>query len=130
MPIGHTVLVQREDNGPWMHGKVVEHGSRDHHNKSYKIHMTKTSHIITRTTHCVEQTPISTEQDLHDDITKVKNLQPDDDFDRLVNAYSVAYVKTTSTKHIPNDMQIIAYTMAKTKAYTALKHKHQLMHYQ
>ena len=53
VPIGSTVVVQREDGGPWTHDIVVDNGNHNHHSRSYKIQVTKTGRIITcnKTTH-------------------------------------------------------------------------------
>ena len=40
--------IQREDNEPWMHGTIIEHGCEDNNSSSYKIHFTKTWQVITR----------------------------------------------------------------------------------
>ena len=37
IPIGSTVVVQREDESPWIYGTVVEHCTKDHNNRFYKI---------------------------------------------------------------------------------------------
>ena len=37
IPIGSTVVVQREDGGPWTHGTIVGKGDHNHHNQSYNI---------------------------------------------------------------------------------------------
>ena len=53
-----------------MHSTLMEYGFRDHNNRSYKVHMTKTGCIITRTAHHIKQIQISTELYLCDEITK------------------------------------------------------------
>ena len=47
IPIGSTVVVQKEDGGLWTHGTVVNKGDHSYHDKSYKIQVTKTGRIIT-----------------------------------------------------------------------------------
>ena len=37
IPEKSTVVVQREDGGPWKHGTVVEHGINEYNSRSYKI---------------------------------------------------------------------------------------------
>ena len=87
----------------------------------------KTSHIITRTAHHTKWTPIPTDQYLCNGITMAKNqLQPDGEFDKLVNAYSKAYAKTTGSK----TKIIIMHTVPKKKANTAPKHKLWTIHKQ
>ena len=54
IPVALTVAVQREGDGPWAHDTVVECGTRGH-DRSYKIHMTKTDCIWTRTAHHIKQ---------------------------------------------------------------------------
>ena len=40
IPVALTVAVQRGDGGLWRHDIVVEHGTKKHNNRSYKIHIT------------------------------------------------------------------------------------------
>ena len=54
-------VVQREDGGPRIHGTAVAHGSKRHINISYKICVTKTGHIITRTAIHIRQILVPTE---------------------------------------------------------------------
>ena len=96
-------MVEREDRGPRTHSTVVERRSREHSNRSFKVYLTKTSHIITRTYH-VKQAPISTESSTY---MAQKPMLHDGDFDRVVNNYSVAYPGTYCTethveRHIEN----------------------------
>ena len=56
-----------------MHATVVDHGAKDHNNRSYKVCMTKIDCIITRTGCHIKQTPISTEQYLQGKLNKVRN---------------------------------------------------------
>ena len=56
-----------------MPGTLVEHGIKEYNKRSYKIFIIKTSHIITRTACHIKQKPISAEQYLLGEITKVKN---------------------------------------------------------
>ena len=48
LPEGSAVAVQRIDGGSWAYGTVVEHGSKDHNCRSYKIQVIKMGRIITR----------------------------------------------------------------------------------
>ena len=59
------VVVQAKDETPWTHGAVVGHGIQHQSGGLYKIHVTKTSNIITRTVHVI-LTQITTEQKLRD----------------------------------------------------------------
>ena len=47
LPIGSTVVVQGEDRGLWTHGTIEDKGNHHHHDRSYKICITKTGRIIT-----------------------------------------------------------------------------------
>ena len=51
--IGSAVSVQWVDVGPWTHGKIEVIGDHNHHNRSYKIHFTKTEKngYMQQTTH-------------------------------------------------------------------------------
>ena len=98
IPLGSTEVVQN-DSGPWMHGTVVKDASKEKSSTSYKINVTKTVQMITRTSHHVKQMPTSKEQYLHDDVIRAKNQpQHDNDFDRKVSAYSVAYADASHRK--------------------------------
>ena len=46
LPIGSTVVVQREDEGPWTHATIEAKGNHNHHNRSYKICISKTGKIV------------------------------------------------------------------------------------
>ena len=68
---------------------MVDHGTRNHNNRSYGVCMTVTGCIKIRTANQVKQSPISTEWYLYGKVTEGKNqLQHDDEFDKLVNAYT------------------------------------------
>ena len=47
LPLGSTVVVQCEDGGPWTHGTIEGKGNHNHHDRSYKIHITKTGRLVT-----------------------------------------------------------------------------------
>ena len=47
LSIGSTVVVQQEDRGLWTHGTIEDKGDHNHHDRSYKICITKTGKIIT-----------------------------------------------------------------------------------
>ena len=99
IPVGSIVLVQREDSGPWMYGRVVDHGTKEHNNKSYKIYVMKTGCIITCTACQIKETLIPTEQYLHDELTMVENqCQGDNDFNRFVKENSMAYTNAYHTQ--------------------------------
>ena len=92
------VAMQREDIGPQTHGVVIEHGNQDHNSLLYKIHVTKTGHIITRMAWHVKLKPITTEQCLGDQLNKAKNYAQDNsDFEKLIHTY--AYVSAIHQKH-------------------------------
>ena len=89
IPIRSAVVVQREDGGPWMHGTVVEHGTKEY-NISLTICVMKTGHIITRTAHHVKLKMIPTEPQLCVEIKKAeKQQQGNYGFDSPVNTYSM-----------------------------------------
>ena len=67
---------------------VMELGTKEHNNISYKIIVMKTSHIITKIDHHIKQTLIPTEQDLQEELMKLDNeCQGDDDSMAHANAY-------------------------------------------
>ena len=63
--IQSTVVVQREDRGPWTHGTIIGKGDHNHHNRSYKIHVANTGRIITHNRQHIKPTPITTADFLH-----------------------------------------------------------------
>ena len=65
IPIVSTIAVQWEDGGPWTHGTVVDKGNHNHHNRSYKIQVTKTGRIITPNRKHIRPTPLTAENFLH-----------------------------------------------------------------
>ena len=46
--IGSQVMVQRDDDGPWTHGTVVNHNKAEHNMQSYHIKLILSGCIITR----------------------------------------------------------------------------------
>ena len=66
LPIGSTVAVQREDGGPTIEAK----GDYNHHDRSYKICITKTGEIVTCNRQHIKPVQISAEQYLHDQLYK------------------------------------------------------------
>ena len=48
IPVGMTIVVQREDGSPWTHGTVVGHGTKQQNNKSFEIHVIEKGFIIIR----------------------------------------------------------------------------------
>ena len=68
----------------------LDYDTKEHKNKPYKICLTKTGYIFIRTAGHMKQ--IITEQYLHDEIMKAeRNYQSDNDFNRIVNSYSLAH---------------------------------------
>ena len=59
LPTRSTVVMQCEDGGHWMHENIVRHGFEVHNGRYYKIQVTQTGHIITRTKWHVTATAIS-----------------------------------------------------------------------
>ena len=68
--IGSTVVVQWEDGGLWTFGTVVGKGDYNHHNRSYKIQVTKAGRIITCNRQHIKLTPITTVIFLHNQANK------------------------------------------------------------
>ena len=65
LPLGSTVMVQREDGGPWTHGTTEAKSDHNHHDRSYKICITKTGKIVTCNRQHMKPMQILTEQYLH-----------------------------------------------------------------
>ena len=49
-PLGSTVADQTEDDGPWTHGLVTDHGDSDHNGRLYKMKILNTGRIVIRNT--------------------------------------------------------------------------------
>ena len=62
VPIGSTAVVQRGNDSPWTHSAVVDHDIKEHNNRPYKIHVTKTGHMITRIVHHIKEMPLTIEE--------------------------------------------------------------------
>ena len=62
VPIGSTVVVQHEDEGPWTHGTVEGKGDHNHHDKFYNILITKMGQLVTRDRKHIKPTQITAEQ--------------------------------------------------------------------
>ena len=63
--IGSNVVVQWEDWGLWIHGTIGVKGNHNHHNVSYKIHVTTTGRIMTCNRQHIKPTPITAEDYTH-----------------------------------------------------------------
>ena len=60
-PIGSTVPVQHEDDGPWTHGIVKETNGTYHQEQSYIILVMKTGRLIMSNMVHIHSTPVTTE---------------------------------------------------------------------
>ena len=76
LPIGSTVVVQWKDGGLWTHGSIQDKGNQNHHDRSYKICITKTGKIITHNRWHIKPTPISAEHYLHGQLSKHAKTDP------------------------------------------------------
>ena len=76
LPIGSTLAVQQEDGGPWTHGTIEDKGNHNHHDRSYKICITKTGKIITHNRRHLKPTPISAEHYLHNQLIQHTRTDP------------------------------------------------------
>ena len=65
IPIGSTVVVQQKDREQWAHGTVMGKGDHNHHNRSYKIQVTKTGRIIMHNRQHIKPTSITAEDFIH-----------------------------------------------------------------
>ena len=70
LTVGSTVMVQWEDRGPWTHGTIEVKDNDNHHDRSYKICITKTGKIITNNRWHIRPTPISAEQYFHNQLVQ------------------------------------------------------------
>ena len=70
LPTGSTVVVQQEDGGPWTHRTIEDKGYHNHHNRSYKVCITKTGRIVTCNRQHVRPTPIKAENFLHNQLNR------------------------------------------------------------
>ena len=76
IPLESTVVVQREDGGPWIHGMIEGKGDQNHHGRSYHICITKSDRLVTQNRQHIKQTPISAEQYLWDKLHKHIRTDP------------------------------------------------------
>ena len=76
LPIGSTVAVQWEDRGLWTHGTIEVKSNHNHHNRSYKIHITKTGKIVICNRQHIKPTLILAEYYFHDQLHKHIKTDP------------------------------------------------------
>ena len=109
IPIGLTVVVQQEDGGPWTHGTVVDKGNHNHHNRSYKLQVTKTGRIITCNRQHIKPTPITAESFLHNQVSKHTKTDPLDTILDPIQRHPPPPTTKIITNERPNN-NIIPYT--------------------
>ena len=63
-PLGSTVAMHCEDEGPWIHAVIEEATNNDHRGRSYIIRVTKMDRLIMQNKRLMQSTPITVEQDL------------------------------------------------------------------
>ena len=102
IPIGSTVVVQWEDRGPWTHGTVVDKGNHNHHNRSYKTHVTKTGRIITHSRQHIRPTPITVGNSLHNQVNKHTKPDPLDGILDHIQKHPPPPTTKTITNERPN----------------------------
>ena len=78
-----------------MYGTVVGHGSNNHHGRSYKIRVSKMSHIIIRTNRHVKNIPITVEEYMRNEVTKKDKILGANRFNKLINHYTKLYENET-----------------------------------
>ena len=71
-----------------MHERIIRHGSEDHNGKCYKIKVTMTGCIITKTKSPVTATPISAEHYLRNEIMKDKKWCTDNKLNKLIGKFA------------------------------------------
>ena len=103
IPIGSTVVVQQEDGGPWTYRTVVGKDSHNHHNRSYKTHVTKTGRIITCNRQHVKPTPINAENFLHNQADKYTKTDPVDIILDHIQRHTLPPTNKTITIERPNN---------------------------
>ena len=74
--IGSTVVVQKEDRGPWTHGSIVGKGNHNHENRLYKIQLTTRGRIITCNRQHIKPIPITVEDYMHYQARKHTKTDP------------------------------------------------------
>ena len=77
IPIGSTVAFQREESGPWTHGTVTEHHDAEHNGRSYRLWITTTGRIMTRTAGNIKIISILAKQYPWDQMSKQKYIYQD-----------------------------------------------------
>ena len=75
IPTASTTAVQKEDSRLWRPGTVILWGPEDHNGRCYKLRVTKTGCIITRTKIHVKATMISAEDYLRNEEEKVQVIK-------------------------------------------------------
>ena len=65
-----TIVIQRDDGGPWMHGMIVNEDSTDHNGQSYKVRVMKTDRLIAGKARHIWEMPRTTEWYLRQQIMK------------------------------------------------------------
>ena len=86
-----TVPVQCEDGGLLTHGTVEGKGDHNHHERSYKIHITKTGQLGTRDRKHMNITQITEEKYLQDQLQKHTTTNPlEDMLNNLKNNHTQA----------------------------------------
>ena len=88
-----------------MNGTIIEHDSGDYSDKSYRICITCTGKIVTRSTRYSKETPITAEQYLRDQVTKSSGHKQIND-DVIIYYYlqfCIAFNSTTkcNQRHLP-----------------------------
>ena len=73
MPTRSTVALQIEDGGTWMHCTITNHSDDELNGHSYKKHIIKMGEVVMRTAVHMNQTPVSAEQYLRDQMAKDKD---------------------------------------------------------
>ena len=122
IPIGSTVAVQQEDGGLWTHSTVVGKGNHNHHNRSYKIQVTKTGRIITHNRQHIKPTPITAENFLHNQVNKHTKTDPLDAILDHIQRHSLPPTTKIITNERPNN-NIIPYTPKETNGIQDIKGK-------
>ena len=72
IPIGSTLAVQQEDDGPWTHGTTVGKGDCNHHNQLYTIQLTITGRRISCNRQHIKPTSITADNYIHYQATKMQ----------------------------------------------------------
>ena len=110
LPKESTVVVQWEDRGPWTHGTIEDKDNHNHHDRCYKICITKTEKIITQNRWHIRPTPISLEQYLCNQLVQHTKTNP---LDTILNHHE---------KHPPPPAITDTTSERPHSIYTTLKH--------